>query len=91
MNAECKNLVGILHLILIPEWKWEVISMDFITILSRTSRQHDSIMVVVDMLKKVAHFILVKSMYSASDVAQVHQRCSEVAWSSKEDCVRQGC
>ena len=39
--------------------------------LMRTSRQHDSIMVVVDRLKKVAHFIVVKSTYSASEVTQV--------------------
>ena len=42
--------------------------------LSRTSRQHDSIMVVVDRLAKVAHFILVKSTNSASEVAQVFIR-----------------
>jgi len=41
---------------------------------TRTSRQHDSIMVVVDRLTKVAHFILVKSTYSTSDVAQVFIR-----------------
>lgn len=45
--------------------------MDFITCLSRTPRQHDSIMVVVDRLKKVVHFIPVKSTYSANDAAGV--------------------
>ena len=45
--------------------------MDFITSLPRTYRKHDSIMVVVDRLTKVAHFILVKSTYSTNDVAQV--------------------
>jgi len=68
VKAECKNLGGLLQPILIPEWKWEVISMDFIKGLLRTSRQHDSIMVVVDMLTKVAYFIPVKSTYSTSDV-----------------------
>ena len=48
--------------------------MDFITNFMRTSRQHDSIMVVVDMLKKVVHFIPVKSTYSVNDVAQVFIR-----------------
>jgi hypothetical protein len=37
----------------IPEWKWEVITMDFITKFPRTSKQHDSIMVVVEKLTKV--------------------------------------
>ena len=48
--------------------------MDFITSLSRTSRQHDSIMVVVDRLTKVAHFIPMNSTHSASEVAHVFIR-----------------
>jgi len=56
------------------EWKSKVISMDFIIGLSRTVKQHDSIMVVVDRLSKVAHFILVKTTYSASEVAHVFIR-----------------
>ena len=48
--------------------------MDFIAIFSRKYRQHDSIMVVVNRLKKVAHFIPVKSTYSTSDVAHVFIR-----------------
>ena len=45
--------------------------MDFITSLARASRQHDSIMVVVEKLTKVEGFILVKCTYSVSDVTQV--------------------
>jgi len=56
---------------MILEWKWEVISMEFITGLSRKMRQHDSIMVIMDRLTKVVYFILVKSTFSTSDVAQV--------------------
>jgi hypothetical protein len=37
-----------------------VVTIDLITKLPRTMKQHDSIMVVVDKLKKVAHFIPVK-------------------------------
>jgi len=70
-EAECKHPGGLLQTIAIPEWKWEVISMDFVTGLLRPVRQHDSIMVIVDRLTKVVHFILVKSTFLASDVAQV--------------------
>lgn len=45
--------------------------MDFITGLLRTMRQHDSIMVVLDRLTKVTHFIPMMSTFLASDVAQV--------------------
>lgn len=74
VKAECKHLGGLLHPIVILKWKWEVISMDFIIGLLRTLKQHDSIMVVVDRLSKVAHFILMKTTYSASEVAHVFIR-----------------
>jgi hypothetical protein len=50
-----------LHPLPIPEWKWETISMDFITGLPKSTKQSDAIMVAVDKLTKTAHFILVKS------------------------------
>lgn len=70
VKSKCKNPVGLLQLISIPKWKWEVISMDFITGLLRKSRQNDSIMVLVDRLRKVAHFIVVKSTNSSRKAAQ---------------------
>ena len=48
--------------------------MDFITGFPRTSRQHDSIMVVVDKLTKATNFIPVKYTYLASDVAHLFIR-----------------
>ena len=68
VKAECKHIGGLLQPILIPKWKWEVIFMDFIIGLPRTYRQHDYIMIVVERLTKVDHFIPVKSMNSASEV-----------------------
>ena len=48
--------------------------MDFIIGFLKIVRHHDSIMVVVDMLEKVTHFIPVKTTYSVSDVAHVFIR-----------------
>ena len=62
---------GLLQPLPIPEWKWEVISLDFITGLPLTKKKHDSIMVVVDKLSKLVHFILVKSTYKAINVAEI--------------------
>ena len=55
----------------IPSWKWEVISLDFITGLSRNQNQNDSIMVVVDTLSKATHFIPVKTTYKAANIADI--------------------
>jgi len=45
--------------------------MDFITDFLRTYRFHDSIMVFMDFLIEVAHFIPMMSTYSTNDVAHV--------------------
>jgi hypothetical protein len=45
--------------------------MDFIVGLSLTARRHDLIFVVVDTLTKSAHFIPVRTMYQAPDIARV--------------------
>jgi len=48
--------------------------MDFIIGFPTTVRQHDSIMVIVDRLTKVSHFIPMKSTFLTSDVAHVFIR-----------------
>ncbi|KAA0067728.1 pol protein [Cucumis melo var. makuwa] len=47
-------------------WKWESVSMDFITGLPRTLKGYTVILVVVDRLTKSAHFVPGKSTYTAS-------------------------
>ncbi|KAA0049790.1 putative Retrotransposon protein [Cucumis melo var. makuwa] len=46
-------------------WKWESVSMDFITGLSKTLKGYTVIWVVVDRLTKSAHFVPGKSTYTA--------------------------
>jgi hypothetical protein len=48
--------------------------MDFITGFPRTGKIHDSIMVVVDKLTKVAHFIPLKTTYKATDVSDMFMK-----------------
>eukprot|EP00253_Pinus_taeda_P023109 PITA_23109 len=71
IKAEHQHPAGLLQPLPIPEWKWEVISMDFITSLPKTKRNNDSIMVVVDKLSKAAHFIPVQSTYKAVQIAHI--------------------
>jgi hypothetical protein len=74
VKSEHRHPAGLLHPLPIPEWKWEVVTMDFITKLPRTNKKHDSIMVVVDKLTKRAHFILVKLTRKAASIDDVYMR-----------------
>ena len=56
------------------EWKWETISLDFITGLPRTQKQNDSIMVVIDKLRKSAYFILVKYNFKFIKIVQIFMK-----------------
>jgi hypothetical protein len=58
----------------IPEWKWEVITMDFISKFPRTYKKHDSIMVVVENLTKATHFIPIKSVNKETNIADIFMR-----------------
>jgi hypothetical protein len=63
---------GALQPLLIPSWKWDDISMDFIVGLPNTSQHHDSIWVIVDRLTKVAHFLLVHTTNKAHKYAELY-------------------
>ena len=56
----------------IPIWKWDKITMDFVTGLARTRRQHDAIWVIVDRLMKFAHFLLVSNDDPLDKLAQLY-------------------
>ncbi|GJU13689.1 putative reverse transcriptase domain-containing protein [Tanacetum coccineum] len=58
VKAEHQKPSGLFQQPEIPVWKWERITMDFITKLPRTPSGYDSIWVIVDRLTKSAHFIL---------------------------------
>jgi hypothetical protein len=74
VKAEHRHPAGLLQPLPIPEWKWEVVTMDFITGLPRTGKQHDSIMVVVDKLTKAAHFIPLKTTHKEANVVDIFMR-----------------
>ena len=71
VKVEHRHLAGLLQPLPIPKWKWEAMTMDFIVGFPRTSKQHDSIMVVVDKLTKAAHFIPLKTTHKETDVADI--------------------
>nr|GEU66419.1 hypothetical protein [Tanacetum cinerariifolium] len=55
----------------IPEWKWENITMDFITKLPRTRSGHDLIWVIVDRLTKSVYFLAVRKDFKTEMLARL--------------------
>ncbi|KAA0059580.1 pol protein [Cucumis melo var. makuwa] len=72
VKAPRQKPAGLLQTLSVPEWKWENVSMDFITGLPRTLRGFTVIWVVVDRLTKSSHFVPGKSTYTASKWAQLY-------------------
>ncbi|GKF36897.1 retrotransposon protein, putative, ty3-gypsy subclass, partial [Tanacetum coccineum] len=63
VKIEHQRASGLLQLLEIPMWKWDEISMDFVTGLPTTQKRHDAIWVVVDRLTKSAHFLPIRKNY----------------------------
>ena len=71
VKAEHQHPSILLQPLPILEWKWEVISMDFIIVLPKSKKQNDYIFVVIDNLSKEAHFIPVKSTYKSVHIVDI--------------------
>ena len=56
----------------IPEWKWDMIAIDFVSGLPRTWSGYDVIWVIVDRLTKTAHFLPIKKAYSTDRLARLY-------------------
>jgi hypothetical protein len=56
----------------VPDWKWEEVTMDFITRLPLTQNKKDAIWVVVDQLTKSSHFIPVNVKDSMGKLARIY-------------------
>ena len=74
VKDEHRHPAGLVQPLPIPEWKWEVVIMDFITKLPRTNKKHDYIMVVVDKLTKAAHFVVFKLTHKATNIVDVYMK-----------------
>ncbi|KAJ9543424.1 hypothetical protein OSB04_023131 [Centaurea solstitialis] len=72
VKAEHQKPYGSLQPLDIPEWKWEHITMDFVTKLPRTLRGHDTIWVIVDRLTKSAHFLEMRETLPLDQLAKLY-------------------
>ncbi|GJV14179.1 putative reverse transcriptase domain-containing protein [Tanacetum coccineum] len=72
VKAEHQKPSGLLQQPEIPVWKWEIITMDFITKLPRTPSGYDSIWAIVDRLTKSTHFIPMNKKYKMEKLTQLY-------------------
>nr|GFC66538.1 reverse transcriptase domain-containing protein [Tanacetum cinerariifolium] len=72
VKAEHLKPSGLLQQSKISEWKWENVTMDFVTGLSRTLSGYHSIWVIVDRLTKSAHFLPKKKTDSIEKLAELY-------------------
>ncbi|GKA96561.1 putative reverse transcriptase domain-containing protein [Tanacetum coccineum] len=72
VKAEHQRPSGLLQQPEVPEWKWDKITMDFITKLPKMKSGHDTIWVIVDRMTKSAHFLAMREDYSTKRLAKLY-------------------
>nr|GEU55002.1 reverse transcriptase domain-containing protein [Tanacetum cinerariifolium] len=72
VKAEHQKPSGLLVQPEIPQWKWDNITMDFVTKLPKTQSGNDIIWVVVDRLTKSAHFLPIKETDPMDKLARLY-------------------
>ena len=72
--AEHQRTAGLIQLLEVAEWKWDHITMDFVTHFPRTSRWHDVMWVIVDRLTKLAHFLVVWMTFTLEAFCRLYIR-----------------
>ncbi|GJW30621.1 putative reverse transcriptase domain-containing protein [Tanacetum coccineum] len=72
VKAEHQRPSGLLQQPKITEWKWDKITIDFITKLPKRKSRHDTIWVIVNRLTKSAHFLAIREDYSTERLARLY-------------------
>ncbi|GJQ98969.1 putative reverse transcriptase domain-containing protein [Tanacetum coccineum] len=72
VKAEHQRPSGLLVQPKIPEWKWDNITMDFVTKLPKSSQGYDTIWVIVDRLTKSAIFTPMKETDPLDKLARMY-------------------
>ncbi|GJY36950.1 putative reverse transcriptase domain-containing protein, partial [Tanacetum coccineum] len=72
VKAEHQKPSGLLVQPEIPKWKWDNITMDFVTKLPRTTNGYDAIWVIVDRLTKSAHFLAMRETDPIDKLARLY-------------------
>ena len=78
VKAEHQKPARLLQPLEVAEWKWEHVTMDFVTHLPRTPRRLDAVWVIVDRLTKSAHFLAVRMTFTLEEFCQLY--IQEIFW-----------
>jgi len=74
VKVEQKHITLLLYLFPIPEWKWGIFIIDFITKFPRITWKHNSIMVVVEKITNDGHCISVKIAHKVDNIVENYMR-----------------
>ena len=56
----------------VAEWKWEHVTIDFVTHLPQTPQRYDAVWVIVDRLTKSTHFLGVRMTFTFERFCQLY-------------------
>ena len=74
VKIENQRPEGLLQSLPILEWKWDHITMDFVSGFPQTTRGHNAVWVIVDRLTKSAHFLGMKTTNTTKTLSQLYIR-----------------
>ena len=72
VKAEHQRPGGMLQPLNIPVWKWEEVTMDFVSRLPKSPEGYDSIWVIVDRMTKSDHFFLLNNIDPVRKLAKLY-------------------
>ena len=78
VKTEHQKQAGLLQPLEVAEWKWEHVTVDFMTHLPRTPQGHDVVWVIVDRLTKLAHFLVMRMTFTLERFCRLYIR--EIVW-----------
>ena len=72
VKAKHQKPLGTLQPLLIPEWKWEHITIDFVVSLPCTQAGYDAIWVIMDRLTKSTYFLTIHNNFSLDKLTRLY-------------------
>ena len=72
VKDEHQKPAGELRPLEILKWKWDCVTIDFVTGLPQSQEGYDAIWVIVDRLTKTAHFIAIRTDYKMPKLCKLY-------------------